>query len=98
MMYMTYIASTETDTLSLHDALPIYFADSIKYTGTTACTSTPGSATYCETTGNTLSGRVTKNTAEQPTIKNAKWTKTCAIFIGSTSNTPATKEGEPKCQ
>src|SRR5439155_9142346 len=71
---------------------------SIKYTGSTACTATAGSATYCETTGNSLSGLTTTSDGWKSNITNANTTKTCAIFIGSTSNTPATKQGEPKCQ
>ncbi len=93
-----YIASMKSDLRNLVTAEEAYFADSIKYTGTTACTSTPGSATYCETTGNTLNGLVTTSDGWKSNITNANTTKTCAIFIGSTSNSPATKEGEPKCQ
>jgi len=31
-------------------------------------------------------------------ITNVNTTKTCSIYIGSTSLAPANKEGEPKCQ
>src|SRR5436189_6320335 len=93
-----YIASMKSDLRNLVTAEEAYFADSIKYTGSTACTATAGSATYCEPTGHTLSGLVTTSDGWKSNIKNANTTKTCAIFIGSTSNTPATKEGEPKCQ
>ena len=44
-----YIASMKSDLRNLVTAEEAYFADSIKYTGTTACTSTPGSATYYST-------------------------------------------------
>src|SRR5438067_13065005 len=47
-----YIASMKSDLRNLVTAEEAYFADSIKYTGSTACTATAGSATYCETTGN----------------------------------------------
>src|SRR3989442_15622170 len=45
-----YIASMKSDLRNLVTAEEAYFADSIKYAGTTACTATAGSATYCETT------------------------------------------------
>src|SRR5205823_391476 len=93
-----YIASMKSDLRNLVTAEEAYFADSVKYTAATACTATAGSATYCETNGNTLSGLVTSSEGWKSNITNANTTKTCAIFIGSTSNTPATKEGEPKCQ
>jgi hypothetical protein len=32
------------------------------------------------------------------TLTNLNTTKTCAIYIGTTPITPATREGEPKCQ
>jgi len=93
-----YIASMKSDLRNLVTAEEAYFADSIKYAGTTACTATAGKATFCETTGNTLSGLATTSDGWTSNITNANTTKTCAIFIGSTSNSPATKEGEPKCQ
>jgi len=93
-----YIASMKSDLRNLVTAEEAYFADSIKYTGTTACTPTSGAATYCPTTGNSLTGLATTSDGWKSNITNANTTKTCAIFIGSTSNAPATKEGEPKCQ
>ena len=93
-----YIASMKSDLRNLVTAEEAYFADSIKYTGSTACTATPGSATYCETTGNTLNGLVTTSDGWKSNISNANTTKTCGIFIGSSSISPASKEGEPKCQ
>jgi len=93
-----YIASMKSDLRNLVTAEEAYFADSIKYSGTTACTSTPGSATFCETTGNTLSALATTTDGWKSNITNANTSKTCAIYIGSTTNAPALKEGEPKCQ
>src|SRR5881396_256894 len=80
-----YIASMKSDLRNLVTAEEAYFADSIKYTGTTACTPAAGSATFCETTGNTLSALATTTDGWKSNIKNAITTKTCAIFIGSTS-------------
>ena len=93
-----YIASMKSDLRNLVTAEEAYFADSIKYTASTNCTPTAGSATYCPTTGNGLTGLATTSDGWKSNITNANTTKTCAIFIGSTSNAPATKEGEPKCQ
>ena len=93
-----YIASMKSDLRNLVTAEEAYFADSIKYAGTTSCTASSGTATYCETTGNTLQNLTTTTDGWTSKIKNANTTKTCAIFIGSTSVSPATKEGEPKCQ
>ena len=93
-----YIASMKSDLRNLVTAEEAYFADSTRYSGSSACTPTAGSATFCETTGNTLQNLGTTSDGWKSSIKNANTTKTCAIFIGSTSNTPATKEGEPKCQ
>ncbi len=93
-----YIASMKSDLRNLVTAEEAYFADSTRYSGSSACTPTAGSATYCTTTGNTLSGLATTTDGWKSNITNANTGKTCAIFVGSTSNSPATKEGEPKCQ
>jgi len=93
-----YIASMKSDLRNLVTAEEAYFSDSTKYSGSTAFTPTPGSAPFCDTTGNTLSGLATTTDGWKSNVKNALTSKTCAIFIGSTSNSPATKEGEPRCQ
>ncbi len=93
-----YIASMKSDLRNLVTAEEAYFADSIKYAGATSCTSVPAKATFCETTGNTLSGLTTTTDGWSSNITNANTSKTCAIYIGTTTNPPALKEGEPKCQ
>jgi len=95
---LAYIASMKSDLRNLVTAEEAYFADSTRYSGSSACTPTAGSATFCETTGNTLQNLGTTSDGWKSNIKNANTSKTCAIFVGSTSNSPATKEGEPKCQ
>src|SRR5439155_21371124 len=51
-----YIASMKSDLRNLVTAEEAYFADSVKYSGTTACTTPPtaGSVNFCVTTGNNL--------------------------------------------
>jgi type IV pilus assembly protein PilA len=89
-----YIASMKSDLRNLVTAEEAFFADSVKYTtgiGT-------GGLTFNVTSGN---GTPTiQKTADgwTATLTNMNTTKTCAIFIGSTSVAPANKEGEPKCQ
>src|SRR5213080_1117430 len=51
-----YISSMKSDLRNMVTAEEAYFADSTRYSGSAACTPTAGSATFCETTGNTLSG------------------------------------------
>src|SRR3989454_7267491 len=51
-----YIASMKSDLRNLVTAEETYFADSVKYSATTACTTPPtaGSVNFCVTTGNNL--------------------------------------------
>src|SRR2546422_7770805 len=51
-----YIASMKSDLRNLVTAEEAYFADSVKYTATTACTTPPtaGAVNFCVTTGNNL--------------------------------------------
>ena len=85
-----YIASIKSDLRNLVTAEEAYFADSVKYT-------TALGTAFAVTSGNgTPSIALTAN-GWTATITNANTTKTCAIFIGTSSVAPATKEGEPKC-
>src|SRR2546428_9318328 len=79
-----------------------YFADSVKYTATTACTTPPtaGAVNFCVTTGNNLgvvglaagSGRIrarmTNYNLKTPLGK-------CAIFINTSVFAPAGPESAP---
>src|SRR3981189_2606836 len=51
-----YIASIKSDLRNLVTAEEAYFADSVKYSATTSCTTPPtaGTVNFCVTTGNTL--------------------------------------------
>src|SRR6266566_510261 len=85
-----YLASMKSDLRNLVTAEEAYFADSVKYT------------TDLGTNFNTTSGVVGPTIATSADgwtawVKHTTTTKTCAIYVGSTSLAPASKEGEPKC-
>src|SRR6266568_1339460 len=67
-----------------------YLADSVKYT--------PNLGTAYATTSGVV-GPTIATTADGWTawVSHTTTTKTCAIYVGSTSLAQATKEGEPKC-
>src|SRR5438309_11172246 len=85
-----YIASMKSDLRNLVTAEEAYFADSVKYTATTACTTPPtaGAVNFCVTTGNNRSEErrvgkecrwrwtMTHNKQKTPLVK-------CAIFINT---------------
>src|SRR5207245_9260945 len=82
-----------------------YFADSVKYTATTACTTPPtaGAVNFCVTTGNNLgvvglaagsggwSVTITNNNLTTPLVK-------CAIFMNTAVLAPAVSEGARACK
>ena len=85
---------SKSDLRNLVTAEEAYFADSVKYSATIGA----GGVIFTQSTGNTAP--VVNTTADGWTanITNVNTTKTCSIYIGSTSLAPANKEGEPKCQ
>src|SRR6266516_4018643 len=85
-----YLASMKSDLRNLITAEEAYFADSVKYT------SNLGTA-YATTSG--VVGPTIAVTADgfTATVSHTTTTKTCSIYVGSTSLAPANKEGEPKC-
>src|SRR5438132_1393514 len=91
-----YIASMKSDLRNLVTAEEAYFADSVKYSATTACTTPPtaGSVNFCVTTGNNLGtvGLAAGNGGWAVTITNNNLTTPlvkCAIFINTAALTPA---------
>jgi prepilin-type N-terminal cleavage/methylation domain-containing protein len=96
-----YIASMKSDLRNLVTAEEAYFADSVKYSATIACSTPPtaGAVNFCTTQGNTLGG---------PTLSAGGWsasetnsnitTVTCAIFVNQAALAPATTEGAPACK
>ncbi len=102
-----YMASMKSDLRNLVTAEEAYFADSIKYSTSTSCT-TPapaGTVSFCPSTGNTL-GAITTGTGTQAgwtaSITNLNTPKSCALYVGAVTPTaPATtanSEGAPVCQ
>src|SRR5437762_6721983 len=91
-----YLASMKSDLRNLVTAEEAYFADSVKYTtnlGTAyATTSGVGVAP-----GQPMTITLTAD-GWQATVGHSTTTKQCAIYVGSTTTTWATKEGEPKCK
>src|SRR2546427_1277235 len=85
-----YIASMKSDLRNLVTAEEAYFAGSVKYTATAACSTPPtaGAVIFCVTTGNNLGtvglaagnggggGRIMKKKLTTPLVK-------CAIFINT---------------
>ena len=87
------MASMKTDLRNLVTAEEAYAADSVNYT-------TDLGTGYSVTTGNVLGPITLTGDGWTATITNtnlASPLRTCAIYMGSTSTAPATKEGEPKC-
>src|SRR5438876_8365692 len=86
-----YLASMKSDLRNLITAEEAYFADSVKYTSNlgTAYNVTSG------VVGPTIAVTANGFTA---TVSHTTTTKTCAVYVGTTSLAPANKEGEPKCQ
>ena len=87
-----YIASMKSDLRNLVTAEEAYFADSVKYANVgqlgTNFTTTSGVQNLAIT--------VTSD-GWNATVGHTTTTKTCAIYVGSFSTSPANKEGEPKC-
>jgi hypothetical protein len=95
----------KSDLRNLVTAEEAYFADSVKYSATTSCTTPPtaGTVNFCVTTGNTLGtvGLAAGNGGWSVTVTNNNLTTplvTCAIFINTAALAPATTEGAPACQ
>src|SRR5437867_12666504 len=97
-----YVASMKSDLRNLVTAEEAYFADSVKYSNTTSCTTPPtaGTVNFCVTTGNTLGAiglaarsggrRVGKKytNRQAPQVTSANFLKTAAVA-------PAVSEGAP---
>src|SRR5436309_5620991 len=99
-----YIASMKSDLRNLVTAEEAYFADSVKYTATTACTTPPtaGAVNFCVTTGNNLGtvGLAAGNGGWSVTITN-KDRKSTRLHSSHVKNTYAVvcsdKKGAPAC-
>jgi prepilin-type N-terminal cleavage/methylation domain-containing protein len=95
-----YIASMKSDLRNLVTAEEAFFADSVRYSATLSCaTPTPaGAVAFCTTTGVTINNPTITTDGWTATAFHTTTSKTCAIYVGTTSVSPANKEGEPKCR
>jgi prepilin-type N-terminal cleavage/methylation domain-containing protein len=96
-----YVASMKADLRNLVTAEEAYFADSVKYSTSIACTTPPtgGSVSFCTTKGNTLGGPTLVGGGWNATMTNGNITTvTCAIFVNQAAVAPATSEGAPACK
>jgi prepilin-type N-terminal cleavage/methylation domain-containing protein len=86
-----YLATMKSDLRNLITAEEAYFGDATAYT-----TALPATmyATSTGVTGPTITVSGSDVTA---TVGHTQTARTCAIFIGTVAQAPATKEGEPKC-
>src|SRR5436189_489573 len=85
-----YLASMKSDLRYLADAGMRYSS----VTGVQTCALPTSFATTSGVVGPTIATSADGWTAW---VKHTTTTKTCAIYVGSTSLAPANKEGEPKC-
>lgn len=88
-----YVAAMKSDLRNLVTAEEAFFADSIKYTTRIG----RGGLTYSVTGGDDLPRIAMTADGWLASIRNAHTRTRCMIFIGSTSNPPATIEGKPAC-
>jgi type IV pilus assembly protein PilA len=89
-----YIASMKSDLRNLVTAEEAYFADSGQYSATLGA----GGVDLNVTSGNNNPTIAVTADGWTASISNVNTTKTCAVYIGTTTLVPAVKEGEPKCQ
>ena len=89
-----YITSMKADLRNLVTAEEAFFADSVKYTTTFGA----GGMSFNVTAGNSTPTVALTADGWTATNSNTNTTTTCAIFVGSTSAAPATREGAPACQ
>jgi type IV pilus assembly protein PilA len=96
-----YLASMKSDLRNMATTQEAYFADFTLYVSGTASNvggSTSAVNGFVPSSGVTVATTGTAGTGWAATATHAGATgKTCAIFVGVASVTPATVEGEPKC-
>ncbi len=86
-----YLATMKSDLRNLITAEEAYFGDNTAYTS-----SLPGTM-YTVSTGVTGPTIVVSGSDVTAYVAHSQTSRSCAIYIGTTSISPATKEGEPKC-
>jgi type IV pilus assembly protein PilA len=96
-----YLASMKSDLRNMATVQESYFADNQVYvTGAAANTSSGTSTTlngFVPSAGVTVTATASGGSGWSATTAHTATTKTCAIFLGVATVSPAVVEGEPKC-
>jgi prepilin-type N-terminal cleavage/methylation domain-containing protein len=95
-----YLASMKSDLRNMATTQESYFADNQVYTAGSASNisgTTVSLAGFVPSSGVTATAAATGGTGWSATSQHTATTKTCAIFVGVAAVTPATVEGEPRC-
>ena len=95
-----YLASMKSDLRNMATTQEAYFADFQAYVSGTA--SNVGGTTaavngFVPSAGVSVTAAATGGTGWSTTSWHSGTTRTCAIFVGVAAVSPATVEGEPKC-
>jgi prepilin-type N-terminal cleavage/methylation domain-containing protein len=90
----TFLAAMKSDLRNLVTAEVVYSTDSLRYTTLIG----PGGIDYRITTGNTGPSITLTGDGFTAQIGNTTTTRTCVIFMGTTSLAPAADEGVPACR
>ena len=86
-----YLATMKSDLRNLITAEESYFGDNTAYTATLPATM------YATSTGVTGPTITVQGSDVQAYVAHTQTSRSCAIYIGTSTFSPATKEGEPKC-
>ena len=95
-----YLASMKSDLRNMATVQEGYFSDYQVYTSGTAKNqggTTASLAGFVPSAGVSVTATANGGTGWDATTAHSATTRTCAIFIGVASVTPATVEAEPKC-
>jgi len=90
----TYLAAMKADLRNLVTAEVVYSTDSLRYTTVIG----PGGLDYRLTTGNTGPAIALTGDGFTAQVGNTNTPRTCVVFLGTTSLSPAVHEGEPACR
>jgi type IV pilus assembly protein PilA len=96
-----YLASMKSDLRNIATVEEGYFADNQVYVAGSASNVGGTTATlqgFVPSSGVSVTATASGGTGWSAVASHSATTKTCAIFIGVSPVTPATVEGEPKCQ
>jgi type IV pilus assembly protein PilA len=95
-----YLASMKSDLRNMATTQEAYFADFQTYVAGSA-TNVGGTTSalngFVPSAGVTVTATATGGTGWGASASHSGTTKFCAIFVGPTATSPATVEGEPKC-